>query len=632
MIQVHMFCLKLVVLQYFIAFSTCVQLEDHNQCIGTFCYNGGTCLTPKGMKQSIFCDSEGFIRLPKKVVRYGCKCNRNFVGAFCNTTKHEAMCNLRADCQSKFMQITVKDNQCHCSCREGYTGSDCSVKLPCARIHCEHKAECVNGKCNCSGTLYTGKTCERINITLLKQLNAKNLCQDRDAPKCNRNINARCTLALNHEKKVIAYCNCTPPWTGNRECTKKFDACELTEFEKSCLQDYRACDLDAPVEESRCKNGGLCLSDAKSLKGQARKFLCKCEGNFVGPFCEFEDYCKYKNACPTEHHECRLTSDQDGLRLQKLCLCKPGYTGKNCERKLTDSQIMAKCINNKCSNTSVCIPCIRLRGICTTKEQHRRGYICACDPSQSGEFCEQHVSPCVTHECKNHGICKEVDEYTYKCICKPGITGLHCDVIDNMCETRTPCVHGICTVNKHIREGYKCECKHGYRGVQCELPAYILFGKWSTSRNVITMAYSAIIGLIVTICFLIYAMSQPEELSPDSESQDESMMKNSESGLAERTISRIVSYATSRTSMNQSWQSEMNCECATNLSGERCEMKESKVLNKEVIFPFTFAAVLMIALMASRVCICPPKNDDQTKPNQNNHNIVKFYKYLPKKT
>ncbi|KRY18831.1 Neurogenic locus notch -like protein 1, partial [Trichinella patagoniensis] len=585
MIRVQMFCFKLVVLQYFIVFSTCIQLEDHNQCIGTFCYNGGTCLTPKGMKQSIcsclpgfwgrrcqhragdrpclghlcengVCDSEGFIRLPKKVVRYGCKCNRNFVGAFCNTTKHEAMCNLRADCQSKFMQITVKDNQCHCSCREGYTGSDCSVQLPCARIHCEHKAECVNGKCNCSGTLYTGRTCERINIPLLKQLNVENLCQTRDAPKCNRNINARCTLALNHEKKVIAYCNCTPPWTGNRECTKKFDACELTEFEKSCVQDYRACDLDAPVEESRCKNGGLCLSDAKSLKGQARKFLCKCEGNFVGPFCEFEDYCKYKDACPTEHHECRLTSDQDGLRLQKLCLCKPGYTGKNCERKLTDSQIMAKCINNKCSNTSVCIPCIRLRGICTTKEQHRRGYICACDPSQSGEFCEHHVSPCVTHECKNHGTCKEVDEYTYKCICKPGITGLHCDVIDNMCKTRTPCVHGICTVNKHIREGYKCECKHGYRGVQCELPAYILFGKWSTSREVIAMAYAAMIGLIVTICFLIYAMSQPEELSPDSESQDESMMKNSESGLAERTFSRIVSYATSRTSMNQSWQSE----------------------------------------------------------------------------
>ncbi|KRY60187.1 Neurogenic locus notch -like protein 1 [Trichinella britovi] len=611
MIRVQMFCFKL--------------LEDHNQCIGTFCYNGGTCLTPKGMKQSIcsclpgfwgrrcqhragdrpclghlcengVCDSEGFIRLPKKVVRYGCKCNRNFVGAFCNTTKHEAMCNLRADCQSKFMQITVKDNQCHCSCREGYTGSDCSVQLPCARIHCEHKAECVNGKCNCSGTLYTGRTCERINIPLLKQLNVENLCQARDAPKCNRNINARCTLALNHEKKAIAYCNCTPPWTGNRECTKKFDACELTEFEKSCVQDYRACDLDAPVEESRCKNGGLCLSDAKSLKGQARKFLCKCEGNFVGPFCEFEDYCKYKDACPTEHHECRLTSDQDGLRLQKLCLCKPGYTGKNCERKLTDSQIMAKCINNKCSNTSVCIPCIRLRGICTTKEQHRRGYIFNCCLVVRVILVNR--VNFVNTMCPHVSLTNvKIMEPAKKCICKPGITGLHCDVIDNMCKTRTPCVHGICTVNKHIREGYKCECKHGYRGVQCELPAYILFGKWSTSREVIAMAYSAMIGLIVTICFLIYAMSQPEELSPDSESQDESMMKNSESGLAERTFSRIVSYATSRTSMNQSWQSE-----------------KSKVLNKGVIFSFTFLAVFMIALLVT-LCICPPKYDDQTKPN-----------------
>ncbi|KRX57013.1 Neurogenic locus notch -like protein 1 [Trichinella sp. T9] len=625
MIRVQMFCFKLVVLQYFIAFSTCIQLEDHNQCIGTFCYNGGTCLTPKGMKQSIcsclpgfwgrrcqhragdrpclghlcengVCDSEGFIRLPKKVVRYGCKCNRNFVGAFCNTTKHEAMCNLRADCQSKFMQITVKDNQCHCSCREGYTGSDCSVQLPCARIHCEHKAECVNGKCNCSGTLYTGRTCERINIPLLKQLNVENLCQARDAPKCNRNINARCTLALNHEKKAIAYCNCTPPWTGNRECTKKFDACELTEFEKSCVQDYRACDLDAPVEESRCKNGGLCLSDAKSLKGQARKFLCKCEGNFVGPFCEFEDYCKYKDACPTEHHECRLTSDQDGLRLQKLCLCKPGYTGKNCERKLTDSQIMAKCINNKCSNTSVCIPCIRLRGICTTKEQHRRGYIFNCCLVVRVILVNR--VNFVNTMCPHVSLTNvKIMEPAKKCICKPGITGLHCDVIDNMCKTRTPCVHGICTVNKHNREGYKCECKHGYRGVQCELPAYILFGKWSTSREVIAMAYSAMIGLIVTICFLIYAMSQPEELSPDSESQDESMMKNSESGLAERTFSRIVSYATSRTSMNQSWQSE-----------------KSKVLNKGVIFSFTFLAVFMIALLVT-LCICPPKYDDQTKPN-----------------
>ncbi|KRX76166.1 hypothetical protein T06_13549 [Trichinella sp. T6] len=58
----------------------------------------------------------------------------------------------------------------------------------------------------------------------------------------------------------------------------------------------------------------------------------------------------------------------------------------------------------------------------------------------------------------------------------------------------------------------------------------------------------------------------------------------------------------------------VNCECATNLSGERCEMNESKVLNKGVIFSFTFLAVFMISLLVT-LCICPPKYDDQIKPN-----------------
>ncbi|KHJ48323.1 phosphoglycerate mutase family protein [Trichuris suis] len=172
-----------------------------------FCFNGGTCYTPKGKNQPFcqcpsgywgsrcqhragnkpcsghvcqnngICDSDGFTRHGGRRYPYACRCVGKFSGPFCAQSREKVMCMYQKKCGNR-ATLVVERGQCKCKCKPEYTGRDCEKALPCASVRCEHGTKCDNrnARCNCDGTFYTGKLCDRISVQKLKQHNAENYC------------------------------------------------------------------------------------------------------------------------------------------------------------------------------------------------------------------------------------------------------------------------------------------------------------------------------------------------------------------------------------------------------------------------------------------------------------------------
>lgn len=102
-------------------------------------------------------------------------------------------------------------------------------------------------------------------------------------------------------------------------------------------------------------------------------------------------------------------------------------------------------------------------GYCVTNTDDS-SYRCICKPGFSGVNCEVNENECASEPCKNGGSCSD-GMGSYSCACPPGFTGSSCEIeVPNSCASN-PCTHGGVCYNTAV--GFNCECANGWSGSDC---------------------------------------------------------------------------------------------------------------------------------------------------------------------
>uniref|UniRef100_A0A1I7XKZ3 EGF-like domain-containing protein n=1 Tax=Heterorhabditis bacteriophora TaxID=37862 RepID=A0A1I7XKZ3_HETBA len=180
------------------------------------------------------------------------------------------------------------------------------------------------------------------------------------------------------------------------DCTKGLEMLNSINPPHGCTSYGYCYPSDRSISESgeiTCKGGCICPSDTIKVD------QLNCDG---GEKCT-------PTSCPNDiYYDCRTTSTKP------KCVCKPGFTGSDCEIP----------INSPCAAT----PCLN-RGLCSTDAKNT-SYTCTCDPGFSGDQCQcksqttaitcdlDEGNPCLDKTCRNGGTCQVLgNSKTATCKC-----------------------------------------------------------------------------------------------------------------------------------------------------------------------------------------------------------------------
>jgi len=185
-----------------------------------------------------------------------------------------------------------------------------------------------------------------------------------------------------------------------------------------------------PCLKNSCVNG-ICVPDHTT-----GNYTCECYHEATGEYCE-------KELCDKEYHMnnvCNKEGTENVITYERACkcVCKLGYSGKNCHKKQNLCELRAKIV----------------------------------------DFDE---------ECKNGGKCvfnNQTDEI--KCLCPAGFFGDRCEIAENNCKQQ-PCKYGLC---KNEGDSYKCMCTKGWKGKNCDEPMGQCSLEDCVKENTIDVLYS----------------------------------------------------------------------------------------------------------------------------------------------
>ncbi|KAM4664743.1 protein delta homolog 1 [Discoglossus pictus] len=219
-------------------------------------------------------------------------------------------------------------------------------------------------------------------------------------------------------------CRCHPGWRGPlcHQCVP-FPGC----LHGSCTNPWQCvcedgwlgslCDIDIhPCAAKPCSSNSTCIETGDG------GYICLCAPGFTGRNCLLK-----KGPCLTNGSLCQnggTCLDDNGFAPHASCQCPAGFEGNYCEMNKDD------CSPNPCAN----------EGNCTDIGS---GFQCHCQIGFGGQTCSDHVTLCKSNQCANGGTCYEkVDGF--QCICPPEFTGTTCTSIN-----KTKSAHGIKTAYTH---------------------------------------------------------------------------------------------------------------------------------------------------------------------------------------
>lgn len=218
--------------------------------------------------------------------------------------------------------------------------------------------------------------------------------------------------------------------------------------------------------------------------------ICNCKPGFTGRQCEESTLtpCSPDPCSPNGY--CNSNTDSPGY----FCRCKPGFTGPNCQENIND------CLNATCHNGGSCIDGIN-------------SYQCDCIWPYIGRYCQTRMKCTSDSICKNNGVCYEDVNSGPKCFCEPGYDGVDCSIKIDKCKL-VPCQNeGKCI--RHNAD-YKCECKIGFMGKNCQLKD-VCYHKMPCKNNstCISVTYGDLDQIDLNQSHKYYCQCKPGFTGPD---------------------------------------------------------------------------------------------------------------------
>ncbi|XP_048589921.1 fibropellin-1 isoform X4 [Nematostella vectensis] len=447
---------------------------DLDICHSNPCVNGGQCLSTGSGTFTCQCPlSYRGLTCEERVS--SCESSPCENGATCIETDHDSF---RCECTDKYGGHLCRDiidpcqrNPClngghctsagdsyKCACNEGYSGTTCEVTLHTECMDCHVNAGCTDGKCVChSGYYGNGHHCEPLPDISSLLMNGRfpglNVSQFyTDVNRCHPNPcynGGSCTTR--HDGYT---CECAKEYTGTdckdpRPCLSQpcHNGGTCTEtgggaFVCACTEGYSGANCEEPTscEPNPCSNGATCIPRDGS-------FICKCPTRYQGPTCEV-DKC---SLCDVHAH-C-----ENGR-----CVCDEGYSGDGTK---------GGCFKDGAANPRFCLPSPCLNG--GSCQELPNGYVCLCEPGFNGRNCEKDLaaptkppSPCLSNPCRHGGTCMD-EGGKFRCVCADGYKGELCEKkAQHFCHPN-PCLHGGTCDEKE--DGYTCRCIGAYRGEHCDV-------------------------------------------------------------------------------------------------------------------------------------------------------------------